>query len=112
MTVRQSPMGNRVRRGLGALLLWWLAAGISVLVPLLHWVLVPSLALLGPVMAARAFARDREVDAGSGTCPACGAALQFSGATRIAGFTHTCPVCRLTLDITALPDSSAATPPG
>src|SRR5690606_38859356 len=78
--------------------LWWLAAVIAVLVPLLHWVLVPTLALLGPILALRTFARDRSVCGGSGLCPSCGDALRFGGASRPESFTHACPTCHQSLD--------------
>jgi len=110
MTVEQANSGARAKRALLTLGGWWVAAVISALVPFAHWVLVPTLFLLGPVMAAFALSRDRVVRDGVGTCPTCASAVTFAGASRPESFSTTCPACGLTITITAAENAGRATP--
>jgi hypothetical protein len=99
MDVRAVGPAVRAARGLRALAWCWAFALIAVLVPFLHWVLVPVLVALGPLLALRAMGFDRQVTGGGGTCPACGSAVAFTRAVHPEAFTATCPVCRLGLDV-------------
>jgi|GEM_PF-4531498 len=110
MTVEQANSAARAKRALLTLGGWWVAAVISALVPFAHWVLVPTLFLLGPVMAAFALSRDRVVRDGVGTCPTCAAAVTFAGASRPESFSTTCPACGLTITITVVVDSRRTIP--
>jgi hypothetical protein len=99
MDVRRIGPTVRLVRVLRALGICWAFAVIALLVPFLHWVLVPALALLGPVVAVRAFANDRQVCGGGGPCPACGAALAFARSATPEAFHQTCTTCRLSLEV-------------
>lgn len=78
----ERTLAGRVARAtimLGAL---WGAALLCVFIPLLHFVLVPTLLLLGPVLA---FARVREavsLRAVRGACPRCQVERTFPGSGR------------------------------
>jgi hypothetical protein len=100
MDVRLMGMGLRLGRALRALGVCWMFAVIAVLVPILHWVLVPALVLLGPIVAARAFAHERQVCAGGGACPVCGSALVFVHSAHPDTFSQPCRVCHLSLSVT------------
>lgn len=112
MEVRRVGLGRRAGRALRALAVCWGFAVIALLVPLLHWVLVPLLLLLGPVVAARAFARDRQVCGGGGRCPACAGPVAFMGSARPEAFQQTCPGCRLSLEVSPAPASALSHPAG
>lgn len=71
LDVETFSTGQRAGRALVRLgALWVLAVG-SVLIPLLHFVLVPGFALLGPVLAFFAFQPTVKVTSKSVTCPKC-----------------------------------------
>ncbi len=99
MDVRLIGVGDRVLRALRSLAWCWLFAVITVLVPILHWVLVPCLLLLGPILAIRAFGFDRQVFGGGGACPACRSPIHFPRAAHPDSFTAACHVCRSSLNV-------------
>jgi hypothetical protein len=100
MDVREMSLGLRVGRALKALGICWMFAVIAVLVPILHWLLVPSLVLLGPIVAARAFSHERQVCGGGGPCPVCGSPIVFHHSAHPGSFNQPCRVCRLSLHVT------------
>ncbi len=108
MTVEAASSSARTKRALMTLGGWWLAAIISALVPLAHWVLVPTLLLLGPIMAVRAYSRDRVVRDGAGSCPTCNEPVTFTGQSRPESFSTTCPSCGLTISISPAEKSDPA----
>ncbi len=63
--------GQRLGRGLVRLLICWALAVACILVPLLHFVLVPGFVLLGPVLAWKASAATVSVSSTEVTCPRC-----------------------------------------
>lgn len=99
MEVRVVGFGLRAWRAVRALGICWAFALVAVLVPFLHWVLVPALVLLGPVVAVRAFANDRQVSGGGGPCPVCATVLTFARSAKPEAFQQTCPGCRLSLQV-------------
>lgn len=103
MEVRLVGFGLRAWRAGRALGICWAFALIAVLVPFLHWVLVPALILLGPVVALRAFANDRQVSGGGGPCPVCASVLTFARSAKPEAFQQTCPGCRLSLQVALKP---------
>lgn len=82
LEVESFSLGQRVGRAVVRLVaLWGLAVG-AVLIPLLHFVLVPGLALLGPVFAYLAFRPTVKVRSETIVCPKCGQASSIEeGAT-------------------------------
>ncbi len=65
----------RLRRALRHLGIAWGLAVAAVFVPLLHWVLVPSLLLAGPVLFSAAIQQRAKLRRVRGACPACAAAI-------------------------------------
>lgn len=63
--------GVRARRAATRLFICWALAGVSVLVPLLHFVLVPGFFIAGFVLAALAFRAAVEVRSPKVPCPKC-----------------------------------------
>lgn len=65
-----------------ALLGAWAAAAASVLLPIVHFVLVPVLVLTGLVLAVVRLREDRALVQLTGACPRCRGPGRFSGAGR------------------------------
>ena len=99
MDVRTVGYGLRAWRAARALAICWAFALISLLVPFLHWVLVPALVLLGPGVAFRAFCNDRQVCGGGGPCPVCGAVITFARSAKPEAFQQSCLSCRRSLQV-------------
>jgi hypothetical protein len=68
----------RVRRAVGLLCICWAAAGVSIFLPILHWVLVPGLLLAGPVLFVVRFTETATLQALEADCPRCQKAGVFS----------------------------------
>lgn len=77
--VRVLGAGARAKRAVGRLLLCWGAALPTVLIPLLHFVLPPTLLIAGVVLGVRAFGQRVEGGAGQLPCPKCAAAVSTQG---------------------------------
>ncbi len=69
--VYEWSMFERVKRAVIGLALGWLAAGLAVFFPVVHWVLVPSLLLGAPVFALLRFTEARRLKSMTGSCPRC-----------------------------------------
>jgi len=94
MQVRDLGTGERLWRALRALGFCWLLAVGAVLIPILHWVLVPGLFLAGFVVASFAFQRVRIVAGGTGPCPTCSTPLTLRSGSNPLGFGQACTGCR------------------
>jgi hypothetical protein len=62
---------ERLKRALKAWGMCWAGALISVLIPLAHFILVPSLFLAGPIAAYFIYQQQETIQGGEGKCPAC-----------------------------------------
>ncbi|MFN8588864.1 MAG: hypothetical protein U1E86_28130 [Burkholderiaceae bacterium] len=84
LSVRDWSRPERTARAVRALATCWGLAVLAVFLPVLHFVLVPSLLVAGPIAALARLGEHCSVLAASGTCPACGTAQHFavSGALR------------------------------
>ena len=71
LDVQPLSTGQRAMRALTRVGVCWAVAIPCVLVPLLHFVLVPGLLLLGPILGALAFRATVEVTSRQVTCPKC-----------------------------------------
>ena len=93
---------QRVRRALKGLGTWWGAALVSVLIPIAHFVLVPSFFLYGVYTFARRLTADQVAVAGRGTCPDCGREqpLDVTGRWSLPR-TTSCRYCQRSLQLTA-----------
>jgi len=95
---------DRVRRAVLGLLGCWAAACVALFLPVLHFVLVPSLLIAGPWLALVRLGERRTVLGVEGPCPACGGAIVTrpgGGATQEVRCDH----CRrsITWALTAVP---------
>lgn len=70
--VEHFTTGQRIGRAAIRLVVCWVLAVATIIVPLLHFVLVPGFAVLGPVMAFLAFRPTVKVTIKTITCPKCG----------------------------------------
>jgi hypothetical protein len=97
--VRHSQ-ATRLRHGLLALAKFWGVGLLCVLIPIAHFVLVPSFFILGIVMAITRFGEGASVVRVSGVCPRCAAPRVFEASGRLRGHLKVvCPECRNELDV-------------
>lgn len=54
---------------------FWGMAMVALLIPGMHFFLVPALLTTGPILAWRTYQQERAILGGKGTCPDCGAPL-------------------------------------
>jgi hypothetical protein len=90
--VRKFSVKDRVLRALVMLGVMWLLALISVLIPVAHFVLVPSLLIAGPIVALMRFRVTEVNERVTGTCPTCGGdmAIHLDSSTHLPLWTY-CP---------------------
>lgn len=72
---------DRSRRIVRAVQSWgacWGLMVVAVFVPVLHFVLVPSLFLIGPLLGLQRLGERASVREASGACPGCGAPCRFT----------------------------------
>ena len=77
--VRMQPRDRRARiaRALRTLAACWGLAIAAVFVPVLHFVLVPSLLVAGPLLSLQKLGEAQSMLSAAGACPACGAPQEF-----------------------------------
>ena len=94
-------MGRRVARALRVASGLWGAALLAVFIPIAHFVLVPTLLVLGAVLGALRLRQDRVIVSVVGPCPRCGRAGEFPLDTRRATSQRlTLPGCHTNEDLT------------
>jgi hypothetical protein len=78
-TVTLVPLSpaRRLARALGVLAACWVAAAGAVFVPVAHFLLVPALAIAGPVWAVIRFREHQRLVRVRGVCPRCGRPQEF-----------------------------------
>lgn len=81
-------LAGRATRAVTALGALWLAALLCVFIPLLHFVLVPSLLLAGPIVAFLRLREDVSLAAVRGPCPRCQLVRTFEGSGRFRDGCH------------------------
>ncbi len=55
----------------------WVASVVSIIIPLLHFVLVPGFFLAGPIVFATILSRERVIKGGRAKCPRCAAEFKI-----------------------------------
>jgi hypothetical protein len=101
VTIAAQTMGRRVARALRVLGGLWGAALLAVFIPIAHFVLVPTLLVLGAVLGALRLRQDRVIVSVVGPCPRCGRAGAFPLDTRrVTSQRLTCPGCHTNVDLT------------
>lgn len=84
---------ERSRRGLRWLGILWAAALCSVLVPILHFVLVPSLLFAGPIVAYVLSRQSSLILGGAVRCPDCGGEFELVKTRERWPFQDVCSKC-------------------
>lgn len=92
--------GDRLKRALQRLAFFWLLAGITLFIPIAHFVLVPGFLIAGPVVAYLTYQTEAVRNHTSGTCPACGKeiTLAMDAKDTLPKWTY-CPDCNAPLQI-------------
>ncbi|WP_455200773.1 hypothetical protein [Kaarinaea lacus] len=92
--------GDRVTRALKFLGLSWLAAGISLFIPIAHFALVPGFALLGIYLAYSAARTTQATDHADGTCPVCSLSIdiKLDAKDTLPKWTY-CPSCNKSIQV-------------
>jgi hypothetical protein len=109
LTLVPLSLGWRLARALGVLAACWGAAVIAAFIPVAHFLLVPALAIAGPVWAVLRFREHRRLARAHGVCPRCGRVQDFTpGGTLARRPTVQCPGCFNRLLVTIADPSSAA----
>lgn len=92
--------GERMQRALLRLAVFWGLAGVTVFIPLAHFVLVPGFAIAGPVVAVMTYRMEQARDRAEGRCPACGEeiSIKLEAKDEIPKWTY-CPACNVALQI-------------
>jgi hypothetical protein len=70
---------QRLVRAVLALLACWGLAAVAILIPVLHFLLVPAFFLAGPFFAYRRLHEEATVTRIRGTCPACSQPIDHTG---------------------------------
>ncbi|MGE3387275.1 MAG: hypothetical protein AB7K41_11150 [Bdellovibrionales bacterium] len=76
-------------------------AFVSVLIPVLHFILVPLFSFLAPASALFVFTQLKEVRSANGTCPYCQQTTHLPRAKVTLPFRDSCAHCRQLIEITA-----------
>jgi hypothetical protein len=96
-----------VKRALSLLGLFWLLGGISLFIPLAHFVLVPGFLIAGPVIAYLTYKTTRRRDHVDGECPVCKETIKIKMEAKdeLPKWTY-CPACTAPLQITSSDQNS------
>lgn len=74
-------------------------AVVSVLIPMLHFVLVPAFLIVSIVMFVKTMSETKIATALEGECPSCHKKIDLVGAFKLSGSKESCPQCRQLLRI-------------
>ena len=87
---------DATKKAVMALLACWAMAGLTVFIPIVHFVSVPGFLLIGPVLAFvlyRSFNGKRDLRTRDATCPKCKQPLEISGPESVWPQTGRCDQC-------------------
>lgn len=91
--VKRFETADRVRRAFAILGVMWLLAVLTLVIPLVHFVVPPALLIAGPVLAWRRYRVTEASERVTGTCPSCGRefSLELDTADRLPMSTYCSP---------------------
>jgi len=91
---------DRTGRALKVLGVCWLIAGVTVLIPLAHFVLVPGFFIAGPVMALMRYKVDKAAEKVAVKCPECekNVEIQMEASDWPPMYTY-CPKCNTGVEL-------------
>ena len=92
---------ERYLRSVKALAFSWIAAGVSIAIPVMHFVLVPLFLILGPILAFLAFKKTHSLAEAKLLCPHCKTKFTLKPAAVEWPLKDVCPKCRTQLKIEA-----------
>ncbi len=100
LSIRLYTGGERLKRAVGGLAACWALAGVTVFIPIAHFVLVPGFAIAGPIVALRLYTQDQAMLHVEGHCPACheSATIELDAKDKLPLWTY-CPKCRASVHI-------------
>ena len=92
--------GECVKRALTRFGICWAAAGVTLFIPLAHFILVPGFLIAGPVVGYLTYKADKIPERADGPCPNCKKDISIKMETkdRIPKWTY-CPDCNASLHI-------------
>ncbi len=109
VTIAAQTVGRRMSRAFRVAGGLWGAAVLAVFIPIAHFVLVPTLVVLGAVLGALRLRQDRIIVSVVGPCPRCGRDGEFPlDSRRVTSQRLTCPGCHTNVDLTL--DAAAPRP--
>ncbi len=91
--VHEYDSREKLLRSLKTLGLCWLAAVFAILIPVFHFVLVPGLLILGPLMAWVQSRQGLEILRLQGSCAECKKEINFKKSSGNWPLRQTCPHC-------------------
>lgn len=93
--------GDRVRRAISGWAGCWVVGAIALPIPIVHFIVVPAMAILGPVLGFIRFRADRASRSVDVKCPVCNqdVAIRLDAGDRVPLYTY-CPQCDGALHIT------------
>jgi hypothetical protein len=90
---------QRTRRALKALGICWGIALCTVLIPILHFILVPLFLISGPIVFFWVASQERMITGGKGICPECGKAIDLMKSPPRWPLSDLCSHCQARLSI-------------
>lgn len=92
--------GDRISRALIALVACWIAAGITLFIPIAHFFLVPAFFIAGPVLFFFRFKQDEAKEKIDGKCPNCNdeISIALENTDKLPKRTY-CPVCDKAIEL-------------
>ncbi len=103
--VQEFSQRERWKRAVKILGLLWGLCIVSVLIPIAHFVLVPSFLLAGPFVAIHIFKTKDMITGGTGACPSCGNVFSIVKAPLKWPLTDLCEACQSSVSIQPEADS-------
>jgi hypothetical protein len=99
--------GDCIKRAFQRLAFFWLLAGVTLFIPIAHFVLVPGFLIAGPVIAYLTYRTTWVRNHASGRCPACDTDIRIGLDARdeLPKWSY-CPSCNAPLRLADAADSS------
>lgn len=101
LTFTQFSSGDRMGRAFAALGLCWVAAGLTVFIPLAHFILTPGFFIGGIILAMKKYKAERLNDNVQVQCPRCDKSvmIELEPEPTLPAYVY-CPDCNASLQLT------------
>jgi len=97
--VQSQNKNQRLKACIKVWVLCWVLAIFSILVPIGHFILVPTFLILGPTLGLIKYGQKGNILGGKGVCPACKAELKIEKGNLKWPLEELCTSCRRTVRI-------------